>query len=70
MHSTSQLPRHDTFQSDDNYTVSFYVRNLSPTDVSVSFRERSVRRPSPFTRSRQAMLSARPRARSTAEAVM
>jgi hypothetical protein len=50
MASTSHqtLPRHDTFQSDDNFTVSFYVRDLAPADVSVSFRERSVRLAFPF----------------------
>lgn len=50
MTSPAALPRHDTFQSDEAFTVSFYVRNLDPADVSVSFRERSVRPPRPRLR--------------------
>lgn len=41
--ASSSLPRHDTYQSDDTFSVSVYVRNLESSDVAVSFRERSVR---------------------------
>lgn len=40
--STPQLPRHDTFQSDDTFSLSLYVRDLDPADVAVAFRERAV----------------------------
>ena len=43
MTTTHILPRHDTFQSDDTFSVSLYVRDLDPADVAVAFRERSVR---------------------------
>jgi hypothetical protein len=45
MLTANALPRHDTFQSDDTFSISLYVRNLDTADVAVAFRERSVRRP-------------------------
>ena len=41
--SLNPLPRHDFFQSDEKFTLSIFVKGLKPEDVSVSFRERSVR---------------------------
>lgn len=43
--STSTLPRHDFFQSDEKFTLSIYVKGLKPDEVSVSFRDTSVRSP-------------------------
>lgn len=40
--TSTALPRNDFFQSDENFTVSVYVRNLQPQDVTVAFRERAV----------------------------
>ncbi|CED85152.1 Suppressor of G2 allele of skp1 [Phaffia rhodozyma] len=37
------LPRHDFFQSDETFSLSIYVKNLKPEDVSVAFRERSIK---------------------------
>jgi HSP20 family molecular chaperone IbpA len=43
MSSSTDLPRNDFYQSEDRFTVSFYVKGLKAEDVSVSFRETSVR---------------------------
>lgn len=43
MATSSDLPRNDFYQSEDKFTVSFYVKGLKAEDVSVSFRETSVR---------------------------
>lgn len=47
--SSNPLPRHDFFQSDEKFTLSIFVKGLKPEDVSVSFRERSVRFLFPFS---------------------
>lgn len=46
--SSTPLPRHDFFQSDDKFTLSIFVKGLKPEDVSVSFRERAVSPSSPL----------------------